>query len=164
MSLRDGQRCVESALLALASVSALCLTFNIMTLAVLREEIMRYRAPPTALGWVMLGGFCIVFVFFACHVVWNVWRLHGLAGAPRRQRRANRAMPFGPGMLAFGIFSMILMAGAKVMVDEIGRETRLGWETTGEWIILFCCLTIQLIFIVLAIARLASSHRLAIAD
>ncbi len=71
-------------------------------------------------------------------------------------------MPFGPGMLAFAVFSMSMMLGAKEMVDEIGRETPLGWESNGEWIILFCCLTVQLIFIVLAIARLTSSRRSAI--
>jgi hypothetical protein len=59
-------------------------------------------------------------------------------------------------MVALGIACMILMAGAKVMVDEIGREAVLGWETTGEWIILYCCLTVQLVFITLAIVRLTA--------
>ena len=158
MDLRDGPVRAESALLALAVVSALCLAFNMVTLVVLREEILLYREPLPVLGLVMLCGFCTVFAFCACYVIWSVWRLHGSASELLKPRLADPAMPFEPGMLAFAIFSMILMVGAKVMVDEIGRETPLGWETTGEWIILYCCLTVQLIFIVLAIARLTSSY------
>jgi hypothetical protein len=36
------------------------------------------------------------------------------------------------------------LIGEKVMVDEIAREYRLGWEVTGEWIILYVLLAIQL--------------------
>jgi hypothetical protein len=150
--------------LALASVAALCLAFNIVTLAILRDEILLRRGPLPGLGWVMLCGFCTVFVFCGSYVFWSVWRLHGSASQPQRQRRADHAMPFASGMLALGILSMVLMVGAKVMVDEIARETLLGWETTGEWIILFCCLTVHLIFIVLAIVRLTVSHRRATTD
>ncbi|MFC1563543.1 hypothetical protein ACFL6G_01345 [candidate division KSB1 bacterium] len=32
------------------------------------------------------------------------------------------------------------------MLDEIGREYLLGWETAGEWIILYVFLIIQLIY------------------
>jgi len=159
MHLRDGPVRAQSALLALAVVSALCLAFNMVTLVVLREEIMLRREPLPALGLVMLCGFCTVFGFCACYVLWSMWRLHGSASEPLKPRLADQAMPFEPGMLAFAIVSMILMVGAKVMVDEIGRETLLGWETTGEWIILYCCLTVQLMFIVLAIARLTLSYR-----
>jgi hypothetical protein len=164
MSWRNGLSTAEYALLALGFVSALCLAFNIVALATVREEMLLSRGPLPGLGWVVLCGFCTVFVFCGSYVIWTVWRLHGAASGSRKQGGDGDTMPFGAGMLAFGICSMILMFGAKVMVDEIGRETLIGWETTGEWIILFCCLTVQLIFIVLAITRLTISHRHPIAD
>jgi hypothetical protein len=164
MNRRNGLGTAEYALLALAFVSALCLAFNIVALAMVRDEILLNRGPLSGLGWVILCGFCIVFLFCGSYVIWTVWRLRGDASGSRKQWCGGHTTPFGSGMLAFGICSMILMFGAKVMVDEIGRETLLGWETTGEWIILFCCLTVQLIFILLAITRLTISHRHPIAD
>jgi hypothetical protein len=45
-----------------------------------------------------------------------------------------------------GILCMAALIGEKVMVDEIGREMRMGWEVSGEWIILYTLLSLQLIY------------------
>jgi hypothetical protein len=48
--------------------------------------------------------------------------------------------------LLWGVLCLLLLAGEKVMIDEIARETRLGWETLGEWIILYGFFTTQLFY------------------
>lgn len=56
--------------------------------------------------------------------------------------------------LVLGAFCVILFIGEKVMIDEIGREYRLGWESLGEWMILYGFLTIQLIYILIILLQL----------
>ncbi len=48
------------------------------------------------------------------------------------------------------------MAGEKVLVDEIAREYRLaGWEAAGEWVILYGCFGVQMVFNILMLIYLA---------
>jgi len=49
-------------------------------------------------------------------------------------------------LAAFGLLCLLCFAAEKVLVDEIGREIALGWETTGEWIILYGLLAVQLVY------------------
>ena len=46
-----------------------------------------------------------------------------------------------------------MLIGEKVMLDEIGREMRIGWETLGEWIILYILFLIQLIYSIIIIFK-----------
>ena len=49
---------------------------------------------------------------------------------------------------------MILLFGEKVMVDEIDREMLLGWESVGEWVILYILFFIQLFYSLLIIFKI----------
>jgi len=44
------------------------------------------------------------------------------------------------------------------MVGEIGRESRLGWETLGEWFPLHCMLMVQLTYNLVCIVQLLRLH------
>ena len=48
--------------------------------------------------------------------------------------------------LFLGMLCLILLLGEKTMADEIAREYRLGWDTLGEWIILYIMLSLQLLY------------------
>jgi len=50
-------------------------------------------------------------------------------------------------ILVLAVLAFVGMMGAKVMVDEIGRETPLGMSAGGEWVILYLCLGLQLAFL-----------------
>lgn len=50
-------------------------------------------------------------------------------------------------LLVLAFLALIGLAGAKVLVDEIARETPLG-GTGGEWVVLFICLSLQLAYLV----------------
>jgi hypothetical protein len=49
-------------------------------------------------------------------------------------------------LLVLAFLALIGLAGAKVMADEIARETPLG-GAGGEWVVLFICLTLQLAYL-----------------
>lgn len=61
-----------------------------------------------------------------------------------RGKLKSTAMDFV--VLLLGLFCILLLIGTKVLSDEIAREYRLGWETTGEWIILYLFLAFQLAY------------------
>ena len=53
--------------------------------------------------------------------------------------------------------AMIGMMGAKVMVDEIGRETPMNLGEGGEWGILYMCLGLQLAYIAAVLSQRTGS-------
>ena len=62
-------------------------------------------------------------------------------------------------LLLLWALCIISLFGAKVMADEIGREYLLGWEVTGEWIILYGFLTVQLIYNLLILFKSLRGYR-----
>ena len=60
-------------------------------------------------------------------------------------------------LFLFGIFSLFLFIGEKVMVDEIAHEYVAGWPVIGEWIILYLFFSIQLIYHLLVFFQLKNS-------
>jgi len=136
----------------LAAISAVCLVFNMIAIVVFRREFFMVREPLVPAGWVVLGGFVVVLLFDLAYVTWCIFRLHvGTSGINDATASGATGKDISP-MLSLGVISIIMLAGAKVMADEIGRESTLGWETTGEWIILYCCLFVQLVFAALAVS------------
>ena len=61
--------------------------------------------------------------------------------------------------LIWGVLCLLGLMVSKVMADEIAREYRLGWETSGEWIILYACFFIQFFYNLLIFALLRQSFR-----
>ena len=58
------------------------------------------------------------------------------------------------GVITLGVLGLILLVGDKVMADEISHEYPLGWEVSGEWIILYIILSIQLFYNLIILHRL----------
>jgi len=118
-----------------AMISFLCLLFIMVMLPLFREDVFVHRRTLTGPEIPILIGFLIVFLFTAVSALW-------LAVRSLRQKPS----PEAPGLALFGVLCLLLMVAEKVMVDEIGREMELGWETTGEWIILYGLLAVQLVY------------------
>ena len=96
------------------------------------------------LGAIQLGmllGFGLVLLFDIVSIGW-LMRMAGISGEPA----------MAGGLIAFGILALLAMMGAKVMVDEIARETPLG-GAGGEWGMLYALLTVQLAYIIVVFAR-----------
>ena len=97
----------------------------------------------------MLVGFGLVVLFDIASFLWVLLRL-------RQSQKANIG---DKAMLVLGVLCPFLFLGEKVMVDEIAREYRLGWEVLGEWIILYVLLTTQLIYNLVILLQLLRANR-----
>jgi len=89
----------------------------------------------------ILVGFALVFLFDLISLAWvSLTRRTGKAKEP-------------PGvLLVLGALALVALMGAKVMVDEIARETPLG-GAGGEWGVLYAALILQLSYIILVFSR-----------
>lgn len=131
-------------LLTLAFLSTTCLLFNMVAQPLHRDEIFLRRDTLSLVEVVMLTGFFLVFIFDIASVTW----LAGRCSRLKSYRTGNI------GTLALGALCVVLLFADKVMADEMGREIRLGWETLGEWFLLYCMLMIQLTYNLVFIVQL----------
>jgi hypothetical protein len=140
---------VYHAAFALAILCAGLLVYNMVAMPIYKEQVFLERGTITAGGeMVILIGFVLVPIFDIVSLLWVLSRI--------RQAQAVRKRDMG--VLALGTLCLILLAGEKVMVDEIGREYLLGWEVVGEWIILYAFLVIQLLYNVVILRRVYRTY------
>ena len=128
----------------LVFLSTVLLVFNMLALPIYKEQIFFEREIFSNVEIVILIGFCFIILF---NIVSFLWILSGI-------RRSHEVVSGDIARLILGALCLILLIGEKTMVDEIGREYPLGWEVTGEWIILYIFLTIQLIYNFVVILKL----------
>jgi hypothetical protein len=74
-----------------------------------------------------------------------VYVLVSLGHRLRRMNRDDFGLP-DAALLMVGAICLFAFVGEKVMLDEIARESGLGWGTTGEWIALYAGFSLQLIY------------------
>ena len=121
-------------------LAALCtglLVFNMASLPIYKEQVFLER------GTITMGGEMAILVGFLLLPVFNIVSLLWVSS---RIRQAGAVHIQDVLTLALGVLCLILLLGEKVMLDEIGREYPLGWEVTGEWIILYVFLAVQLLY------------------
>jgi len=140
---RSPIRTADRLLPAAAVISTVCLLSNMALLLLLRQDIFVHRRTVTGPEFIVLIAFLIVALFTFLSALW-------LAGRSLRQHPRRAA----PRLALFGALCLIVMLAEKIMVDEIGREMGLGWETTGEWLILYGLLAIQLAYHLILIRSL----------
>jgi len=121
---------VCSAAVALAVLCTGCLVFNMVALLIFKDQVFLERGQISTGGELgILIGFVFVLVF---NIVSLVWVSSGI-------RKAQIGRKGDIGLAALGALCLILMAGEKAMVDEIGREYLLGWRSSvsGSFCMLF---------------------------
>jgi hypothetical protein len=129
----------EGILLVLGGGALGGLLFTMVALPFCEDAVYRHRE---ILAWhevPMAAGFLLTLLFHLAHPVWQ-WI------QPRR--RGGRAPAAA---LALGAVVLVLLGADKVLLDEIGREMRLGWETGEEKAILHVCLGVQALATLLAL-------------
>ena len=137
------------AALALAILCTGLLVCNMVAMPIYKEQVFLERHTITTGGeMVILIGFALVPIFNIVSLLWVSSRMR-LVQAIRKRDMA---------VVALGVLCLILLAGDKVMVDEIGREYMLGWEVVGEWIILYVFLAIQLLYNVIILRRVHRAY------
>jgi hypothetical protein len=125
-----------NSIFVLAILSTGFLVFNMFGILIYKQQIFFEQETFSGVEIVILIGFGLVLLFDIVSFLWILLRL----------RQREKASIGGRAMLGLGVLCPLLLLGEKVMVDEIVREYRLGWEVLGEWIILYVLLAIQLIY------------------
>jgi hypothetical protein len=136
---------IRLALLTLGIAATACHLFNILAIPRNQEEVFLNQSTIAPVECVILFGILLVILFNLSSIVWVAIQLF------------DRNGPAGINVIALvlGCVCTVLLIGEKVMIDEIAREYRMGWETLGEWIILHSFLVIQLFYNILMLLRLS---------
>jgi len=101
----------------------------------------------------ILIGFVYILLFDLISTGWILTRVCWL-----REERRDEGCQQG-WLVVLAVLAIVGLMGAKVMVDEIGRETPLDMGAAGEWVILYMCLSLQLAYIAAVLfQRSGSSH------
>ena len=138
---------LELTTFVLALLAVTGLAYNMLAMQIHRDQLFLQRGQLDGVGLIALAAFVVVLLF---NVVSFLWVMTRHRSSPTVGKIAT---------LGLGALCMILLIGEKVMIDEIGRELRLGWETLGEWIILYSAMTIQLIYGLVVLAHVFREHR-----
>ena len=112
------------------------------------EEIFVNRDTLTGIEWIMLLGFGLIVLFNIISLAWLLSR----AKAPPGQRATDLLTA------ALGVFCIVLLAVDKVMADEVAHEWEMEGGSPGEWYILYLCLSVQMIYILIAIWKSGRAH------
>ena len=145
---RYGKR-LRNATSVLAALSTGFLAFNMLGILIFKQQVFFERGALARVEIVILIGFVLVLLFDVVSLLWSLQRLH----------ESKQAGIGDKAIAALGALCLLLLMGEKVMVDEIGRESLLGWEVLGEWIILYTFLVIQLIYNLIILSKLPRTYR-----
>ncbi|MCH8276179.1 MAG: hypothetical protein IIA50_01365 [Bacteroidetes bacterium] len=124
-------------------LATLALLFNMFAIWWYADQFFGENGPTDLKSAVILGGFLAILLFNILAVVWVI-----LDGFYYRKYTAFEFM-----LIMFGVACIILLYGQKSMIDELGRERPTGWDRTGEWVILYILLCIQLVYNTLILLR-----------
>ena len=120
----------------LAIITLLFIFYICFSLIIFKKDIFYYRGSvsasevPTGLGFIM------ILVFNCASVVWIIIN-----------RQLKSYSPLLKGfLLAFCGICFILLGIDKVLIDDIGRQYKENVDFTGEFVMLYASLTIQLIY------------------
>ena len=116
---------------------------------IFREEIFIERQTLAGVEIFILIGFGLILLFDILSFLWILLRV----------RHSQNAVIADRATLLLGFLCLLLLIGEKVMIDEIGREYRLGLGVRGEWIALYVGLTIQLIYNLVILLQLYRVYR-----
>ncbi|MBC8526373.1 MAG: hypothetical protein H8D22_05820 [Candidatus Cloacimonetes bacterium] len=121
----------------LAIFSTVLLIFNMIGILISKEQIFTERDKIlTGVEIIILFGFGLILLSNILSIIWLLLRFRHSEKITIREKVT----------LALGCLCLLLLIGDKTMIHEIGREYSLGWETLGEWIILYVFLAIQLLY------------------
>lgn len=129
--------------IALAILSTCFLMYNMLAIIFFREQVFIDKANISIAEIPILIGFLLIVLF---DVISLLWMLSGY-------RYLKEGFARSKALLLLWALCIVSLFGAKVMADEIGREYLLGWEVTGEWIILYVFLTVHLVYNLLILVK-----------
>jgi len=125
-------------------LSLISLIFIMFLIPFQKEQIFIHRDTFSNIEISILFGFLFIFLFHIFSLAWIF-------------SETRKLKPFNIGkwlLFVFGSFSLFLFIGEKVMLDEISHEYFADWSITGEWVIFYIFIVIQLIYNLIILFRL----------
>lgn len=142
------ERTIGRGLTAVGLVTTAGLVYNMIALRVYRKEFFWIQGEIEWEGYLVMGIFLVLFLFTVASVLWFTFADR----EPGASRGANAPL------VLFGVLCLIALMGVKVMLDELGREDVIG-AATGEWIVMYVLLIIQMFFNLSVLKRLSPAAR-----
>lgn len=131
----------------LAWLALLCVLYILIIISTQRDLIFEKHQTLHLVEIIMVLAYFLVIVFNILSIVWLIFQLSRYDGWPTKYS----------GALVLGVVCMVGLFAQKVMVDEIARESQLGWNATGEWILLLVLLMLQIAYIIVILLRTRSN-------
>jgi len=122
-------------------VALILLTFNLVVMPFWWSGNAAIEGPLHLAQLAILFGFLYIFLFDLASAAFVLTRICWLV-----EGEGEDGCQKG-WLLVLATLALVGMAGAKVMVDEIGRETLLGMGAGGAWAVLYTCLGLQLAYL-----------------
>lgn len=118
--------------------------FILLGMFLFRTSVFDKAPALSIVEWIIGFGFVLIFFF----------NLISLARLVRKISKTGKAQITEKILMILGALCLVFLAGEKTMADEIAREQAMGWETLGEWIILYGFLMAQLVYVALFVRYL----------
>jgi hypothetical protein len=138
--------------IVLGFVSFCFLINNFMVFEYVRPVTMRFEKLGADIDRLMITvgiGFVIVFIFHLSSIL-------NLALQLKFFKSPNLFRSFS---IFAGILSVLLLVGNLGLLSDIGKESQLGWDTSGEWIFLYINHVLHAGFIMLMFGLIISSFQ-----
>lgn len=123
-----------------AFAAVVCLFFNMVAMVVWWGGVSDSTGVRGFIQLTILVGFVFILLFDILSVGWVLTRVCWI-----RDQQSEEGCQKG-WVLVLATLAIVGMMGAKVMVDEITRETPMG-GAGGEWVVLYICLGLQLAYL-----------------
>jgi hypothetical protein len=134
-----------------ALVAGILLVFNMLALPLWWGGVSVSGGVRGLMQLTMLAGLIFILLFDLLSTGWVLTQVCWVS-EQRREEGCQKGW-----LLVLAVLALAGMMGAKVMVDEIARETPLG-GAAGEWVVLYVCLSLQLSYIVATLVQRAGSQ------
>ena len=122
--------------LVLGALATVGLIYNMFAIQIFKDNVFLDHVIDNPFEFLMLIGFLTLFLFLIMSIVW----------VSHNSVVNKKSTDFDRLALILGCVCILLFVGVKAMFDEIAREIPLGWETTGEFFVLYVGLFVQLIY------------------
>ncbi len=128
----------------LGVLAIISIVYNMLAVQIFKEEVFFDHVVSLPFEFAILVATLLILLF---DVTSLGWVSHGIFVTKESRSLSTVA-------LIWGILCLLALMVTKVMADEISREYRLGWETLGEWIILYECFFLQFFYNIFIFALL----------
>jgi hypothetical protein len=139
--------------ISLGIIAASGLIYNLILFAYLRPQVLQFQTlngPLETLG--ILSGLSLALIGF-----FHLFTVITLVLQVIIKRSASFLKIL---TIVIGIISGLLLLSDLAMLQDIGHEYELGWNTTGEWTILFINHGLHALFTVLALLTLSTRRKM----